>query len=104
MPQLRPVRSAACSSLSFGIDRIPLRLPPPTPGTSAQRDHALDRTARAGGDLGLDRDLVLPVAERVAQLLERDHLHVLAERPLRDGLAALPGRPLVGRVEGGGLA
>ena len=48
--------------------------------------------ARAG-DLRLDRDLVLPVAERVAQLLERDHLHVLADRLLGHGLEALRRAP-----------
>src|SRR6266511_658821 len=69
----------------------------------ADRDHALDRPAGALGDLGLNGDDVLPVAERVAQLLERDHLHVLADRPLRDGLEALSRRLLVQPVENPGL-
>ena len=47
---------------------------------SADRDHAVDRAARPRGDLGLDRHHVLPVAQRVAHLLERDHLHEAADR------------------------
>ena len=38
-------------------------------------------------------DHVLPVAERVAQLLERDHLHVPADRRLGHGLEALVRAP-----------
>src|SRR5262249_19881767 len=65
-----------------------LRRSPPAAAESADRDHPVDRATGAGGDLRLDHHLVLPVAERVAQLLERDHLHVLANRPLGDGLEA----------------
>src|SRR5690242_12829537 len=90
-PQFRSVKSFACFSLSFAIDRSSFarrvqvgenaRRGFPTPGGSialAEGDHPLDRPPRPLGDLRLDRYLVLPVAQRVAQLLERDHLHVLA--------------------------
>src|SRR6266542_4067068 len=68
------------------------------------RQHALDGGARPGRDLGLDRDDVLPVAQRVAQLLERDHLHVLADRPLRDGLEPLARGLLAQPVQDPGLS
>ena len=41
--------------------------------------------AGARGDLGLDRDHVLQVAQRVARLLERDHLHEAADGRLARG-------------------
>src|SRR5512133_3170265 len=70
---------------------------------SADRDHPLDRASRAGSDLGLDRHLVLPIAERREQLFERNHLHVLADRPLGDGFEALSRRLLVQPVEDPGF-
>src|SRR5438876_370431 len=41
---------------------------------------------------GLDGDLVLPVAERRMEVLERDHLHEAADRVLADRLEPLAGR------------
>ena len=52
----------------------------PTDG-SADRDHALDRDAPLRDGLG-HLDLVGEVAQAVAQLLQRDHLHVAAARAL----------------------
>src|SRR6266568_3260986 len=69
----------------------------------ADRDHALDRAAGALGDLRLHRHDVLPVAQRVAQLLQRDHLHVLADRLLGDGLEPLARSLLVEPVDDPGL-
>src|SRR5256885_15357850 len=48
------------------------------PRGSANCEHPIDGAAGAGGDLGCDRHLVLQVAQRVPQVLERDHLHVAA--------------------------
>ena len=63
--------------------------PPPT-----GRSHQVMATMRSIGmrarcDLGGDAYLVLEVAERVAQLWQRDHLHVLADRCRVDGNEAL---------------
>ena len=67
---------------------------------SADRDHPLDRTARPSGDLGRDRHLELHVAQRVAQVLERDRLHVGADRGLGHRLEPLA-RRLLARGDGG---
>src|SRR5438445_12906447 len=50
----------------------------PNFGDSANCEHPVDGAARAHGDLGGDRHFVLQVAERVAQVLQRDLLHVPA--------------------------
>src|SRR5207249_5586433 len=49
------------------------------PAALGDVDHPLDRAPRAGGDLGLDRDDVLPVAQRVAQRSE-EHTSELQSR------------------------
>ena len=66
------------------------------------RPSGRSRRARARRLVG-HRDHVLPVAQRVAQLLERDHLHVAADRLLGDRLEALLRRLLVQAVDDPGL-
>ena len=59
--------------------------------------------ARAVGELRLDRDPVLAVAQRVAHLLERRHLHVAALGVLAHRLEPLAGRLLLEPVDDPGL-
>src|SRR2546422_910086 len=56
-----------------------------SPRTSANRQHPLDRAARPRGDAGGDGDLVFVVAQRVPQVHERDHLHVVTLGRFRGG-------------------
>src|SRR5207244_13230022 len=61
------------------------------PNGSANRQHPIDGPARPESDVGGNRDLELQVAQRVPQVLERDHLHVAALRLLGDGIELLAG-------------
>ena len=62
-----------------------------------------DRAAGAGGQLRVHRHAVAHVAQRVAQLLERDHLHVPAHGPLAHRVEALVRRLLAQPVQDAGL-
>src|ERR1041385_8666326 len=65
----------------------------------ADGDHAPDRATGARCDLGLDDDLVLPIAQRIAELLERDHLHEAAGGTLAHRLEPFAGSLLLEPVD-----
>src|SRR5581483_4048036 len=92
-PPARPASAAAASNASTAAaaGRRTRR--------SGDRDHALEREPGPCGGLLGHRHLVTPLAQRVAQLLERDYLHVAADRPLGDRLEELAGRLLVQPVQ-----
>src|SRR5437588_7112948 len=60
--------------------RIHPRWASPARRPLGDRDHTLARDPCPAGGLRIDADLGLQIAERVAQLRKRDHLHVLADR------------------------
>src|SRR3989454_222926 len=61
------------------------------PSGSANRQHPVDGAAGAAGDSRGNGDVVLQVAERIAELLERDQLHEAALRRLRQRMKLLGG-------------
>src|SRR6476660_7035072 len=76
--ETRSRRASAMFGLFAGVRAVPLRV---------DGHHALDRDERALGDRLVDRDALIRahVAQAVAQLRQRDHLHVLADRLLVGG-------------------
>src|SRR5690606_36164006 len=71
-------------------------------GSDAHREHALDRLAGPRRDVGVDVDDVLHVAQRIADVLERDALHVRAQvaRANELGLPGLGGDVVAHRALG----
>src|SRR5689334_1268581 len=92
----RSSRSSAMTRLFAGYSRFPLWV---------DRHHALDRDQRALGDLRVDRDELIRahVTKAVAQLRQRDHLHVLADGLLVGGDELLVRVRLLERVDHPGL-
>src|SRR5215210_6733803 len=72
-------------------------------GRSADRDHAVDRDPGPLGEQGVDPHHGRQVAQGVAELRQRDHLHVAARRRAVGGDELLAGVLLLQRVEHPGL-
>src|SRR6202044_2882247 len=79
-PQPSTTRPQSATTRSTGSTPSAPRLTPAdrTCRSSADRDHPPDRDPGPIGNLRRDLDLVHAVAQRVAELRQRDHLHVAA--------------------------